>query len=592
MPNDGRVIPSNSTFDVINVDLLVDGKPIDPAFQLLSITVHDEVNRICTATVILRDGDPSAETFEASASPTFVPGKKIQVKIGYDSDRQSVFQGVIVRHAIRSKDPVSNYLILECRHAAVKMTLGRRSKYFEAKKDSEIIEDLMGPYGLKGKVEATSVKHKEVVQFRATDWDFMLGRAEMNGRLVLTNGDKIDVKKPDTSAAPVLILTYGGNLLEIDAEIDASTQWKKVKSYAWDYAGQTLFEAEGGSPSFAEAGNLSGNALSAAVGPSEFELRHTGQVLQEELKAWADAAMLKSRMAKIRGRAKITGFNKIKPGSTVELRGCGARFNGKVFVTGVRHEVYSGTWNTHIQFGLSPHWFSQTPDVPEMPAAGLVPAIHGLQIGVTVQIENDPDGEDRLLVRLPVLDPQAKGVWARVCTLDAGKERGTFFRPEIGDEVIVGFLNDDPRDPVVLGMLHSSAHPAWEKGKDDNHIKGFWSRSKMKWVFDDDKKIITVETPAGNQFIISEDAKSITLKDQNGNQMVMNDSGIEIKSIKDIKISASANIEIKAGANLKAEGSANAEVKAGAQLKASGGAAAELSSSGATILKGMPIKIN
>jgi len=50
------------------------------------------------------------------------------------------------------------------------------------------------------------------------------------------------------------------------------------------------------------------------------------------------------------------------------------------------------------------------------------------------------------------------GIWARISTLDAGKQRGTFFRPEIGDEVIVGFLNDDPRYPVVLGMVNSSAN--------------------------------------------------------------------------------------------------------------------------------------
>ena len=49
-----------------------------------------------------------------------------------------------------------------------------------------------------------------------------------------------------------------------------------------------------------------------------------------------------------------------------------------------------------------------------------------------------------------------------LATLDAGKERGTFFRPEIGDEVVVGFLNDDPRHPVILGMCHSSAKPAPE----------------------------------------------------------------------------------------------------------------------------------
>ena len=37
---------------------------------------------------------------------------------------------------------------------------------------------------------------------------------------------------------------------------------------------------------------------------------------------------------------------------------------------------------------------------------------------------------------------------------DAGENRGSFWRPEIGDEVVLGFLNSDPRDAIILGMLN------------------------------------------------------------------------------------------------------------------------------------------
>ena len=587
-----RVIPNNAPHEVVNYEILLDGQPMDIAWQLLSIDISDEVNRLAAATVVLRDGDPSIEKFELSEKSELEPGKKIDIKVGLDGQKKTLFKGVIVRHAIRSKNIGNSYLTLECRHAAVKMTLGRKNKYYEEKKDSEVFETLLGGHGVKGSVEATTLKHKELVQYNLTDWDFMLARAEANGKLVFAEGDKINVKKPDTSGSPVLTLTYGANLLEVEAEMDASTQWKSVKATSWDYAGQALAEETVSSATFTEPGNLSGATLANAVSPSSFDLRHTGQVLPQELKTWAEAAMLKSRMAKIRGRVKITGFPDVKPGVMVTLEGCGARFNGKVYITGVRHEVSGGSWFSYLQFGLSPEWFAHRPDVAAPPAAGLAPAVHGLQIGVTVQLEQDPAGEDRILVKLPVLDHQAKGVWARVCTLDAGNDRGSFFRPEIGDEVIVGFLNGDPRDAVVLGMLNSSAKPAHIPAKDDNHLKGFQTRSKMKLLFDDEKKIVTLETPGGNKFIISEDEKSITLQDQNGNSLKMNDAGIEIKSVKDLKIEAAQNIDIKAGQNLKAEGSMNAELKAGTQLTAKGGAQAEFSSGGMTALKGSMVQIN
>ena len=276
----------------------------------------------------------------------------------------------------------------------------------------------------------------------------------------------------------------------------------------------------------------------------------------------------------------------------MDVQGVGERFNGKVFVSAVRHDVGNGDWDTHVQFGLSPHWFYRSEDVIEAPAAGLLPAIHGLQIGKVVQLQEDPTGEHRILVRLPVIDNSARGIWARVATLDAGDNRGTFFRPEIDDEVIVGFINDDPRDAIVLGMLHSTARPAPIDAEDVNHIKGYHSRGNMRLIFDDETNILTIDTPEGNKLIFSEDESSITLEDQHGNLIKMNDAGIEINSIKDIKMEAAANIEIKAGADLKAESTANTDLKAGAAMTAKGSASAEFSSSGVTTVKGSAVMIN
>ena len=142
----------------------------------------------------------------------------------------------------------------------------------------------------------------------------------------------------------------------------------------------------------------------------------------------------------MRGRAKFQGFAGVLPGNIMELTGIGERFEGKVYVSGVRHTVANGNWETDVQFGLSTELFAETYNLRPLPAAGLLPAVSGLQIGVVTVLENDPDGEDRIKVRLPLINESEEGIWARIATLDAGTERGTFFRPEIDDEVVVGFL--------------------------------------------------------------------------------------------------------------------------------------------------------
>ena len=208
---------------------------------------------------------------------------------------------------------------------------------------------------------------------------------------------------------------------------------------------------------------------------------------------------MKERLAKVRGRAKFQGFAGVLPGKVIEVTGIGERFEGKMYVSGVRHTLANGNWETDVQLGLSTELFAETYNLRPLPAAGLLPAVSGLQIGVVTALENDPDGEDRIKVRLPLVSPAEEGIWARIATLDAGKERGTFFRPEIDDEVVIGFLSDDPRHPVVLGMCHSSAKPAPEPAKDDNHRKGYVSREKMQFIFDDEKKAIVLATPGGNK---------------------------------------------------------------------------------------------
>jgi len=312
-------------------------------------------------------------------------------------------------------------------------------------------------------------------------------------------------------------------------------------------------------------------------------LFNSAKIEEPELQAWVNAAMMKNRLAKIRGKVTTDGTAEVLPGQLIQLNGVGDRFEGKLFVTGIRHQITEGLWQTTFQFGINPEWFVQTYNVQQPLSGALLPAIQGLHIGIVTQLESDPDGEDRILVKIPVINNDEDGIWCRVSTLDAGDKRGTFFRPEISDEVIVGFINNDPRHAVVLGMLNSSAKPAPLTAADDNHEKGYVSRSEMKMIFNDDKKSFSLETPAGNKFIITEDEKKIHLEDQNGNKITMNEDGIKLESIKDIIL--------KAAKDINAEG-VNINIKGSAQTKVEGSAGAKVSSGGTTEIKGSIVNIN
>ena len=293
MANTPRTIPESSTHDVISFDILSEGKAIEDKTQIMGISISSEVNRIPIATIIVRDGNAAESDFEVSNDTAFEPGKEITIKLGRDSKNQVVFKGLVVKQRISISDQGESNLIVECRDKADKMTRGRFSKYYEKQKDSDIIKSLIANHGLSNKVDATALKHDELVQYHCSDWDFMLSRAEANAMLVSVSEGKVSVLKPDTSAKAVMQLLYGATLLEFDAELDSRYQWAKVKARSWDFKAHKLFEAESSSVSFSEAGNLTGKKLADTVGPKEYELAHGGHALQEELKAWADGCMLR-----------------------------------------------------------------------------------------------------------------------------------------------------------------------------------------------------------------------------------------------------------------------------------------------------------
>ncbi|MCD2257715.1 type VI secretion system tip protein VgrG [Psychroserpens luteolus] len=592
-----REIPVEASYNVATFDILINEQLVDPGYQVISISIVKEVNKIPTAKIVLKDGDSADESFKISEEEEFLPGKSIAIKTGRDGENDLLFKGIIVKHGIKVKESGETHLILDCRDEVVKMTLGRHNFYYEELKDSEIMEQIIDRYpSLSHDVEETTISHLEMVQHHCTDWDFLLLRAEANGKLVVVDDGVINIKSPVTNVDPALSVLFGSTLIDFEAEMDSRSQWTSVEAKSWDYAGQNMFEHVTDSVPINELGNVSGEDLAELISPEKFELRHTGQAIEEELQEWTKSLMQISRLSKIQGRAKFIGFGAIKPSQLIGLQGVGERFTGNAFVSAIRHDVYNGSWYTQAQFGLKEDCFSHVhKNITDVPAAGLVPAINGLQIGKVVQLQDDPEGENRILVRLPIIDNSARGVWARVATLDAGNGdvnggRGSFFLPEIEDEVIVGFLNDDPREAVVLGMLNSSAKPAPINAQDDNHEKGFVTRSNLRVYFNDDTKTIVIDTPAGNSIKLDEDTTSITIEDQNGNLTKMDSSGIEINSPGDIKIEASGKVDIKAGMEMKLS-AMQIEAKANASIEMKG-ATAKFSSDGITEIKGSLVNIN
>ncbi|HEV3408862.1 MAG TPA: phage baseplate assembly protein V [Chthoniobacterales bacterium] len=158
----------------------------------------------------------------------------------------------------------------------------------------------------------------------------------------------------------------------------------------------------------------------------------------------------------------------------------------------------------------------------------------------------DPDGLGRVKVKLPTSIPASplnRQVWARVATLMAGDHRGTWFVPEVGDEVVIAFEEGDATRPVVLGALWNAdaSPPASMDSRGENNHKLIRLRSGVQIALSDaaGEEELILETPAGQKVAIEDALGRITITDSSGNAIVLEPSGI--------RMTAGAKLQIYAG---------------------------------------------
>ncbi len=194
--------------------------------------------------------------------------------------------------------------------------------------------------------------------------------------------------------------------------------------------------------------------------------------------------------------------------------------------------------------------------------------ISGVVIGLVTN-NQDPEGMGRVRVTFPWRGDEDESYWARIATLMAGNDRGTYFLPEVGDEVLVAFDHGDINNPYVLGALWNGEDAPPETNSDgQNNIRKIKSRSGHEIVFDDTQaqEKIEIHTNAGHTILMDDASggEKIEITDKSGGNSIKIDSvanNINIESAMQLKIKAQT-IEIESGTTMT--------IKAGATLTLQG----------------------
>ena len=275
---------------------------------------------------------------------------------------------------------------------------------------------------------------------------------------------------------------------------------------------------------------------------------------QSEADARARSLMAKASGGGVIMRGEATGNPWIGAGNEITLDKVGTRLAGRYRVTTVEH-LYGADRPYVTRFACGAKESDGLVDLLGGGGAANRAENRGwgsLVVGVVTN-NDDRESQARVKVTFPTLS-QDESAWARVATIGAGAARGIQWLPEVGDEVLVGFENDDKARPIVLGGLWGrkdkppEASPT-QDGKVNDRIMA--SRRNHRIVLTDDptSRIAVKLGDAECELVLEKDESRLGGE----KKLVISAEQIEIRASRSLALQAQ-NMEIKAGSSLTVTG--------------------------------------
>ena len=556
---------------------------------VISIQINMALNTIPKAYIVLDDGDIAQQTFEQSEQEFTIPGKSIRISCGYNSDEDILFEGEVVKQKIKVTASGKTQLELICKDPCYKMAIDKKSNYFENVSEQSILDELVNNYdGINANYdtislsEVSQINYSSLIQHNISDWDYLISRLEQSSSFAIVNNGTIEVKGIPTYTVAAFGLEFGRDVINMDLELDSQAQHSQITSEAWDETTQEIVQATSTSSSLANQGNVGTDTLSN-TNQSSFKIKHSGNVSNEQLQQWANSKKLRSELSRITGHISFQGSVLPTLNEYITIGGISSRFNGPCLITAINHKIVSGDWVTQVKIGLSPFSHSDRHQEKEKVENMTSGAISGFYTGIVKQVADDPEENLRILVNIPTIQSNEEATWMRLASLDASETKGFVNRPDKEDEVLVGFLNNDVNQGVVLGALFSKKYPGSTllEPTEENNKKGWVIKEDMHLIFDSKDDIVELVTAKGNSIRI--DQEIIEISDQFSNKLIMDSNGIELKSDGNIKLTASSGDIVINGKSI--------DLSATSSLNAKGGTAT-LEGSSSTAIKGSMVQIN
>lgn len=563
-------------------EVTVGGTALAPivAADVVEIDVHEEVGRHGRCTLLVQNWDADDRAVRHSDDGPFAPGADLAVSLGYHSELTPVFGGVIASVTAHFPAQGRPTMRIEARSRSILLEHPPRSRQLADVSDADVASAIASDYSLTADAE-DGVTRAFVVSDRTSDWDFLKARAESLGWALYVRDETLVLRPPASPASPPT-LDYTRDIVEAHLTEDLTHAIDSATGVSWDIGALEAAESEQpASASGVDTGDRDNHE--DAIGTAGWPLRSARDETPADGAADGADARATGRqhdaaLAHVHGTAAVQGNPTLRCDAWVEIAGVGTRLSGPHYVTAARHRLSFDGYRTELQVGRPPAL------VP--PAA----APHGgssLTLGIVESLD-DPDSANRVKVRLPWRADGGDGVWARVATLDAGDGYGTVVIPNVGQEVLVGYVDGDPAYPVVVGQLYNgTAAPPVTIDPDTNAVRMFRTPGGHEVTLEDgDSAAVRIVSGKGHSIVMDDAEGSVVLTHaDSSNTVTLSSDGITLEA-------AQGDIVLKSPSGAVKIDAMTFEGKATGPSKLESSATFDLTASGPLGLKGALVNIN
>jgi type VI secretion system secreted protein VgrG len=495
-----------------------------------------------------------------------------------DKSKELEFVGVITQVSLDSSIDGLNTVLITAHSPTIQMDGARKNAFYYNMTASDIISSVLGKHSVSsGGITSTPGTMEFMVQYGETDYAFIRRLASSNGLFSFYDGkDFKAVKSSGGGEELVWRESLGGFSLGLGtAQFEHAGQ-------SFNYVQKKVIDEDSSNSqskvAYSQLSKTSPNASAniykgSSTTPLQMPM-HDNKSLGQSMEVARNSGL--GRMIEASGESIVPT---LRIGKCAKIKGMG-QLDGEYWIKRIRH-IFDESGKYHNEFGATPLDLAFPDEVKVLPPVSHVQS-------AIVTDNNDPEGIGRVKVKLAWSSDQDTA-WARIAFPDAGKDRGWYSIPEVGDEVLVCFEAGDPRSPIVLGSLYNGIDkPPLAAGShlDNDAVatKLFKTKNGNEITFTDkdgDEKIVVTQKDGDNTITLSLNPKCITIESKGditikGDKVMIEGSSVDLKASGNASFKADGNLKVEASGNLDAKGSANCNLEGGAT----------------TVVKGSIVKIN